>query len=66
MSFALKLSECCETVIAALASRIEQLEGELEWKQQRINQLELALDNLNSKPGSDSGRDPFEGGSADE
>lgn len=35
-----RLHNCCETVIAALAARIEQLEDELRWKQQRLENLE--------------------------
>lgn len=35
-----RLHECCETVIAAMAHRIECLEDELRWKQGRIEDLE--------------------------
>lgn len=35
-----RLHECCETVIAAMAAHIEQLQDELRWKEQRVDVLE--------------------------
>lgn len=34
-----RLNECYDTVIAAMAHRIEYLEDELRWKQQRVDDL---------------------------
>lgn len=71
---------CYETVIAALAKQIEQLNDELCRKQRQIDNLELMNEDLKIKldgkrkpsdmlfmPKSmiDSDRDPFEGGSSD-
>lgn len=34
------LHDCYETVIAAMAAHIEQLQNELRWKSQRVETLE--------------------------
>lgn len=39
MVYGAKLSECCETVIAAMAAHIERLEIDLEMKDQANNRL---------------------------
>lgn len=39
MIYSQKLENCCETVIAAMADKIEQLQYELQYKQSRIDEL---------------------------
>lgn len=66
-----RLNECYDTVIAAMAYRIEQLEDELRWKKQRVDELEKLnaalrierrrMEAMNDDPDAD----PF-GGDGDE
>lgn len=68
-----RLHECCDTVIAAMAHRIEYLEDELRWKQRRVEELEklnaaqrIKLHRLEAMTGNpDLDADPF-GGDGDE
>ena len=80
MSFCNTVDQHWETVVSVLATRIEQLEDDLRWKRQRIQQLQSQNDLLKAKLGEtptaamlvnpltnfDSDKDPFEDGDGDE
>lgn len=80
MSFCNTVDQHWETVVSVLAARIEQLEDDLRWKRQRIQQQQSHIDLLKAKLGEtptaamlvnplthfDSDKDPFDGGEADE
>lgn len=80
MSFYSSEEQHWETVVTVLAQRIEQLEDDLRWERQRIQQYQNHIKLLKAKLGEsptaemlvnpltnfDSDKDPFDGGEADE
>lgn len=80
MSFYGSIDQHWETVVATLAQRIEQLEDDLRWKRQRLEQQQSHIDLLKAKLGEtptaampvnplsdfDSDKDPFKDGDGDE
>lgn len=49
MFFATNIKDCCETVIAAMAYQIDQLQYELQYKQSRIDALERENEKLRTE-----------------
>lgn len=58
-----KIDSCYETVIASMAAHIESLMCDLNFKQKRIDQLELQNEAYRIRLSSpDTTKDPFTGG----